>query len=88
MQEKIHVFARSSQGNLEPIQFIHKSQRYLVRRVVQSRQETYRHRVFYFFTVQTVPEGLYELHFELKTGEWSLLEGGAYSSNGSNGLHD
>ena len=75
MGEKIHVFARSIRGKVEPIQFIFKNRRYMVRHILRSRQESQKNRIFYYFTVETMPAGTCEIHFELKKGEWLLVSG-------------
>ena len=75
MNEKIHVFARSIRGKVEPIQFIFNNKRYMIRNIIHSRQEACRNKIFYFFTVEVLPAGRCELHFELKSGEWLLLAG-------------
>ncbi|MCA9742595.1 MAG: hypothetical protein H6695_18500 [Deferribacteres bacterium] len=75
MHEKVHVFARSIRGKVEPIQFIFKNKRYLIRNILATRQEETHNRSFYFFTVDALPGGRCELHFELKSGEWLLQSG-------------
>ncbi|MFQ5629159.1 MAG: hypothetical protein ACE5I1_10400 [bacterium] len=75
MCEKIHVFARSIRGRVEPIQFIFKNKRYMIRNILKSRQEAIQNKVFYHFTVEVLPAGRCELHFDLKSGEWLLLGG-------------
>jgi hypothetical protein len=75
MHEKIHVFARSIRGKVEPIQFIFKNRRYMIRHILQSKQEAIQNKIFYYFTVEVLPAGRCELHFELKSGELMLLRG-------------
>lgn len=75
MNERVHVFARSTRGKVEPIQFIFKNKRYLIRNILQTRQEQNRNKIFYLFTVEVLPAGRCELHFELKSGEWLLMAG-------------
>lgn len=75
MNEKIHVFARSVRGKIEPIQFIFNNRRFLIRHIIHARQETIRNQVNFYFLVDLLPQGHCELLFDLKAGEWIILKG-------------
>ncbi len=73
--EKVHVFARSMRGRIEPLQFMFKNQRFQVREIVEARRESESRRTFFHFTVNLLPYGVCKLFFELHSGEWFLLHG-------------
>lgn len=75
MNERIHVMARSYGGIVEPLQFLFKNQLYTVGNILDYQEEAFKGNMQYYLTVNLVPNGHCELHFDLKSGQWTLLEG-------------
>ncbi len=80
IHEKIQVFARSYKGTVRPLQFIWRNQQYNIIDILKSKKQKVGRRVFFYFTVTTLPEGTFELEFDLKTGQWLLLRASVSSS--------
>ncbi len=74
VHEKIHVYARSKKGSVEPIQFIWKHRTFQILRIHSTRKQVLKQRTIFNFVVSTLPTGKYELEFDLKSGQWYLVK--------------
>ncbi len=74
MNERIHVYARSTGGRVEPLQFIRNNRLYCIREVMTYQTERLPHKVLHRLKVGVLPEGTCELLFDLKSGQWLLTE--------------
>jgi len=72
MSEKVHVWARSKHGKIEPLQFIFKNKRYSIHRVSRSRRQIQKKEIYYSFAVDLLPAGTCELQFSLRSGQWHI----------------
>lgn len=75
MNDRILVLARSRDGKVEPIQFLYKNQLYTVNNIINYEEETFQGNMQYYLTVNLIPSGCCKMHFDLKSGQWTLLEG-------------
>ncbi len=73
LYEKIHVYARSIGGNVIPLQFIWRQQKYDIFEVLEIKKKTTGRQVVYRFKVTTLPKGTFKLEFDLRKGQWYLL---------------
>lgn len=71
--EKIQVYARSAGGKVTPLQFLWRHRKFDVRDILEQKRRSYRKKIYYYFRVTTLPQGEFELEFDLKRGQWFLL---------------
>ncbi|MCB9504461.1 MAG: hypothetical protein H6696_21250 [Deferribacteres bacterium] len=75
MNERIQVLARSRNGKVEPIQFLFKNQLFTINTVLDYQEEAFHGNMQYYLTVNLIPSGCCKLHFDLRSGQWTFLEG-------------
>ncbi len=74
MNERIHVYARSTEGRVEPLQFIRNNKLYCIREILAYQREQLANKTLYRFRVDVLPEGTCELLFDFKCGQWLLTD--------------
>ena len=75
MNERIQVLAKSYEGMVEPLQFLFKNKLYTIKEVSDYQEEMFRGSMQYYISVNLIPDGNCELHFDLFTGQWTLING-------------
>lgn len=75
MNESINVFARSANGLIEPLQFMLHEKMYSIKEVTDYQEDIFQGNMQYYMTVNLFPSGNCDLHFDLKTGRWTLIQG-------------